>query len=197
MPVIITEKYVKFLIEQVTSLTKLVEDLTAQNAELAQTVETLNATIAQLNATIKELTEKKNKDSHNRSKPPSTDGYKKPPAPKSLWGKSDKKSGGQDGHEGSNLAQAKPGRVIGCMPSKCAHCPRHDERMAKAKVLERRQVPDAVVRIEVTDTTKCVSPTARCTAGRARAVSRKASTLPSSMAKTSSPWLFRSTRSVL
>ena len=151
MPIVITEEYVRFLLEQISAQNKLIEELSAQNSELSQTVASLNATIEQLNATIRELTEKKNKDSHNSSKPPSSDGYKKPPAPKSLRGKTGKKSGGQKGHEGSNLAQAVPDHVIGCMPSKCAQCPRHDECMSKAEVLERRQVFDSVVKIEVTE----------------------------------------------
>lgn len=151
MPVIVTEEYVKLLIEQIESLRALVENLTAQNNELTQTVSSLNATIEQLTATIKELQEKKNKNSRNSSKPPSSDGYEKPPAPKSLRKKSGKKSGGQVGHEGKNLAQAVPDHIIGCMPSKCAHCPRHDECREKAKVMERRQVFDAVVKIEVTE----------------------------------------------
>ena len=158
MPVIVTEEYVRFLIAKVESLEALVdslkalaENLTAQNEELTGTISSLNATIEQLNATIKELQEKKNKNSRNSSKPPSSDGYGKPPAPKSLREKSGKKSGGQEGHEGKNLAQAVPDHVVGCMPSKCAHCPHHDECMAKAEVLERRQVFDAVVKVEVTE----------------------------------------------
>lgn len=122
MPIVITEEYVRFLLEQISAQNKLIEELSAQNSELSQTVASLNATIEQLNATIRELTEKKNKDSHNSSKPPSSDGYKKPPAPKCLRGKTGKKSGGQKGHEGSNLSQAVPDHVIGCMPSKCARC---------------------------------------------------------------------------
>ena len=144
MPVVITEEFVKSLLDQIATLT-------AQNAELVQTVASLKETIEQLNSTIKELEEKKKKNSRNSSKPPSSDGYEKPPAPKSLRDKTGRKSGGQEGHEGSNLAQAKPDHVIPCMPSKCANCPRHDECQAKAKVLERRQVFDAVVKIEVTE----------------------------------------------
>ena len=151
MPIVITEEYVKFLMDQIAYLTKLVETLTAQNEALEQTVSSLNTTIEQLNATIKELEEKKNKNSRNSSKPPSSDGYKKPPTPKDLREKSDKKSGGQKGHEGTNLAQAKTDHVIPCMPSKCAHCPHRDECLAKAQVVERRQVFDAVVKVEVTE----------------------------------------------
>lgn len=151
MPINNIEEYVKFLLEQIAALKSIIEQLTAQNKALEQTVSSLNATIEQLNATIKELQEKKNKNSRNSSKPPSSDGYTKPPAPKSLRGKSNKKTGGQVGHEGANLAQAKPDHVIPCMPSKCAHCPHHDECLAAAKVVERRQVFDAVVKIEVTE----------------------------------------------
>ena len=117
----------------------------------AETINELNKTVAELRQTIAELKEKLNKNSNNSSKPPSSDGYNKPPAPKSLRGKSGKKSGGQKGHEGTNLAKADPDHVIPCMPSKCTGCPRHDECRAKAEVLERRQVFDAVVKIEVTE----------------------------------------------
>ena len=74
MPIVITEEYVKFLMDQIAYLTKLVETLTAQNEALEQTVSSLNTTIEQLNATIKELEEKKNKNSRNSSKPPSEKG---------------------------------------------------------------------------------------------------------------------------
>lgn len=148
----------KILLQKLEEKDKLILSLQAtisalQNSAdaMAAINEELNKTIAELNQTIAELKAKLNKNSNNSSKPPSSDGYQKPPAPKSLRSKSDKKSGGQKGHEGSNLAQAKPDHVIPCMPSKCVHCPRRDECQAKAQVLERRQVFDAVVKIEVTE----------------------------------------------
>lgn len=140
MPLNITPELVQQLLQQNAELMK-------QNAELTAQVSALAATINELNQTIQELKEKKNKNSRNSSKPPSSDGYAKKPV--SLRGRSGKKQGGQEGHDGTNLARRKPDRTIGCMPSKCARCPRHDECMARATVTESRQVIDAVVTTEV------------------------------------------------
>lgn len=54
-----------------------------QNEFLQKTIESLNQNIQSLTEEIADLKEKLNKDSHNSSKPPSSDGYKKP-SPKSL-----------------------------------------------------------------------------------------------------------------
>ena len=133
MPFNITPEFVQQLLDQIAQLTEQVSELTAKIAEQQQT--------------IKELEEKKNKNSKNSSKPPSSDGYAKKPG--STRGKSGKKQGGQEGHDGTSLAQRMPDRVVGCMPQKCAKCPHHDECMAKAKVTGSRQVIDAVVTAEV------------------------------------------------
>lgn len=61
---------------------------TLQNA-----VETLENRVSHLEAILA-------KDSHNSSKPPSSNGFKRPP--KSLRKKSGKKSGGQKGHDGTD-----------------------------------------------------------------------------------------------
>lgn len=146
------------LLQKLEEKDQLILSMQAANSTLQASVDTmsstideLNKTIAELNQTIAALKEQLHKNSNNSSKPPSSDGYRKPPVPKSLRSKSGKKSGGQEGHEGTNLAQAKPDHVIPCMPAKCAHCPRHDECLAKAKVLDNRQVFDAVVKIDVTE----------------------------------------------
>jgi transposase len=64
--------------------------------------------------------------SKTSSRPPSSDGLKKPPTEKrtqSLRGKSDRKSGGQAGHKGKTLRQtATPDHVISHYPEVCDAC---------------------------------------------------------------------------
>ena len=76
-----------------------IDFLTKQNS-------TLTATIAELNQTIKELKEQLNKNSKNSSKPPSSDGLKKPVVKnnRSLRESSGKKQGAQEGHDGVHLS---------------------------------------------------------------------------------------------
>ena len=64
MPVNITEEFVRFLMKQ--------------NEEQSAHIAELSAEIASLNQTIKELKEQLDKNSKNSSKPPSSDGLKKP-----------------------------------------------------------------------------------------------------------------------
>ena len=80
-------------------MTALEKELTEQVRQLTETVAKLTQIIEEQNRTIAELRERLNKNSHNSSKPPSSDGYKKP-SPKSLREKSGRKVGGQPGHEG-------------------------------------------------------------------------------------------------
>lgn len=58
---------------------EMVQQLLEQNASLLKQNEILTAIIAELNQTIHELKEQLNKNSQNSSKPPSSDGFKKPP----------------------------------------------------------------------------------------------------------------------
>ena len=128
------------------------------NELLLQQVDSLKATInaqtqliAPLNQTIHELKEQLNKNSKNSSKPPSSDGFKKP-APKSLRKRSGRKAGGQSGHPGTHLAViTEPDDIIKHMPSACESCPHFKMCKATACIAEKRHVIDAVVTVNITD----------------------------------------------
>ncbi len=76
---------------------KLIISLWEQNQALQKKVQFLEGRIEKLEAQLA-------KNSHNSSKPPSSDGFKKP-SPKSQRKKSGRKSGGQQGHSGVTLEQ--------------------------------------------------------------------------------------------
>lgn len=88
---------------------RAIEVSTAENRVLSARVEELTARVAELEAQL-------GQNSHNSSKPPSSDGLEKP-APKSLRRKSRRKSGrkpgGQAGHQGDTLRQVSdPDTVV-------------------------------------------------------------------------------------
>ena len=80
-------------------------------------------------------------NSRNSSKPPSSDGFKKP-APKSLRKKGKRKSGGQPGHTGHTLKTAdKPDHSEVHRVKECEHCGRSLADQS-ADGVENRQVHD-------------------------------------------------------
>ena len=87
--------------------------------------------IAQLTARVKQLEDRLGKDSHNSSKPPSSDGLSKKPNPKSLRGKSGRRSGGQPGHPGRTLEFAeRPDQTVVHSPEQCQHHPEGTRRFS-------------------------------------------------------------------
>lgn len=98
---------------------------------------------------IQKLQDQLAKNSKTSSKPPSSDGYKKPI---SLRGSSGKKNGGQEGHEGHTLMLVEnPDHVKVYRVKKCSHC---EASLENEKVVgyEKRQKFDIPpVRIEVTE----------------------------------------------
>lgn len=105
-------------------------------------VQELFAQVGALQVKVDELTARLNKDSHNSSKPPSSDGLRKPPAPKSLRKRSGRKPGGQHGHSGSTLEyREKPDNEIEHRPKFCGGC-NHDLSRVETVVDETRQVFD-------------------------------------------------------
>ena len=126
------------------------KELENQVVQLTNLVAELQRKLDAAYEEISDLKEKLNKNSQNSSKPPSTDGYKKP-NPKSLRKSSGKKQGGQKGHKGHNLkVDAVPDKTIQYMPSACLGCPQCEKCRGRACVAETRRVADASVKIEVT-----------------------------------------------
>ncbi len=109
-------------------------------------IETLSQRVAELEAQL-------NKNSRNSSKPPSSDGLAKPPKPKSLRKKGERKSGGQPGHKGHTLKQvAQPDHVVTLPAAVCAcGCTAHIA-LAPVQAYARRQVFDIPQpKLEVTE----------------------------------------------
>jgi len=90
---------------------------------------------------VRQLEEQVAKDSHNSSKPPSSDGLAKP-KPKSLRAPSTRPTGGQHGHPGQTLRMVDtPDRTVPHPMERCAGCGRSLAGQAPDRV-ERRQVFD-------------------------------------------------------
>ena len=91
---------------------------------MEQTISDLKQTISDLQETIKDLQRQLNMDSHNSSKPQSSDGYKKANKNRSLREKTGRKTGGQKGHKGVNMKLPhEPDEVKVHIPEKCKTCP--------------------------------------------------------------------------
>jgi transposase len=141
------------LAKLIDALRRDVDSLREENAALRQE----NATLRQENAALKQqvadLRRRLDRNSANSSKPPSSDGLKKPPRVfKSLRGRTGKTSGGQVGHKGDTLRPVdKPDRIECHAATACRHC---EACLTAAMVtgVERRQVFDLPQpRLEVTE----------------------------------------------
>jgi transposase len=92
-------------------------------AELQSGNAALRVQNAVLVARVAELERRLGLNSSNSSKPPGSDGLKKPPRTTSLREPTDKKPGGQPGHKGRTLERrANPDAIIDHFPAVCAGC---------------------------------------------------------------------------
>jgi transposase len=122
------------------------EVLASLRGELADSQAALTRALEELaraRERIAELEARLGQTPRNSSKPPSSEGLDKPPPrPRSLRKRSGRKPGGQDGHEGTTLAQvARPDREVRHEPACCGRC---GAGLAGRPVtgVERRQVFD-------------------------------------------------------
>jgi len=127
------------------------EDLRRQNEKLTLRVEKLEKENQELREEVRELRIRLDKDSHNSSKPPSTDGLKKPPVV-NLRKKSGRRPGGQPGHKGKTLEMsANPDRTFQYRVEKCASCGQTLESVNPDKIVRRQVFEIPAPRIEVTE----------------------------------------------
>jgi transposase len=117
--------------------------LRVENATLGEQVQTLLARVQELEARLAQ-------DSHNSSRPPSSDGLRR--KPKSQREKSGKQRGGQQGHRGHQVSLvAVPDMVEIHRPSQCSACQHELPRDAPSWV-ERRQVSEVpALRLHVSE----------------------------------------------
>ncbi len=130
-------------LEQANARIKQLEGQRAENQTLRNDLAKALEGLEQANARIKQLEGQAAKDSHNSSKPPSSDGFKEPRRKtQSLREKSGKKSGGQPGHQGKTLMMVEqPDQTIVLTPGQCQHC-QQDLSEATLSRRERVQVFD-------------------------------------------------------
>ncbi len=137
----------RHLREENTSLREQVAQRDERIQQLETALEQQNVLMQQmqeqmgsLTHQVKSLQERQAKDSHNSSLPPSSDRFRR--KTKSLRKKSEKKSGGQEGHPGVSLPwSSKPDEIIEKRVEQCEACP-HDLHEVAVCHVERRQVHD-------------------------------------------------------
>ena len=131
--------------EQVTDISKVLQDMTAEVRLMRETIDQQYAEIARLNRNIEALNrqirkkdeenarlkerlskyEKPKKNSGNSSTPPSKESMKDEVVrrTKTLRKPSDKKPGGQEGHDGHKLScSSAPDEIVDDAPNYCTNC---------------------------------------------------------------------------
>src|SRR5258708_4871613 len=135
--------------EEIRHLRKENIELKEEAIQKDRRIEDLEGRLMSALLRIEELERRLAKDSHNSSKPPSSDGFKRNEKKRQA---SNRATGGQAGHAGHTLQRVEtPDRVVIHRPSHCEAC--HSALGAVVgQVKERRQIHDLpVMRLVVTE----------------------------------------------
>jgi transposase len=118
-----------------------VQQLRAENKQLKREVQELREKLTVAEAQIKHLVELLGQNSHNSSWPSSRDKGRQKPKPKSLRPQTERKAGGQEGHEGHTLEfNPKPDFIESHRPAQCEHCQAPLPEEVVASKVTKRQV---------------------------------------------------------
>src|SRR5579859_6145290 len=116
--------------EQIAQRDARIQHLEVALEQQSHLMQQMQTQISSLTQQVQALQERQAKDSHNSSLPASSDRFTR--KTKSLWKKSEKKSGGQEGHPGTSLAWSSlPDEII-----------EQSVQQREACQVERRQVHD-------------------------------------------------------
>ena len=105
------------------AVVRLVEALLARLEPQERQIVQLTARVVELSARVEELERRLAQTSRTSHKPPSSDGLRRAPKPRSLRAESTRRSGGQPGHAGQTLrpVEAPEERHLHA-PSCCTYC---------------------------------------------------------------------------
>ena len=124
--------------------------LIASIPQMQEKIVELSNKVEKLEVRNRELESQKKIDSHNSSKPPSSDGFKR--IIKNNRVKSGKPSGGQKGHPGTTLTMVdKADHTIRHTVTHCVSCKADLQRIAVKKVKRRQLFDIPEIRVEVTE----------------------------------------------
>lgn len=118
-------------------------DYQQENEQLKQKIQELEAALEAAQQQIAELSALLNQNSRNSHWPSSRDKSRQKKRTKSLRRQSDKKPGGQKGHQGHTLKMSdKPDVVTIHRPDRCQHCRQPFDDEQRAVAVDKRQVHD-------------------------------------------------------
>lgn len=159
------QDYISVLEDAVNKLVVLVNKQAKEIKYLKGKVLKQEVHIKNQDMRLNELENKLKKNSSNSSKPPSSDGLRKPPRTASLREKSGKKAGGQKGRKGTTLQFSEnPDFVHVLTPDTCTNCHASLEEEFVEKI-EKRQVFDIPApKLKVTEYQSATKICSKCNA---------------------------------